>query len=156
MHRNVSYGASRLFIDPRIPLSMEKKSPQICSIVVLSATSQASPRSALRRKKTYLSPIDSKKRTPLVVLRRGGSRRCRLRAVVLYLQAHVSSLIRSLFLLSSHSPVSPRISLPTISFCSLPLLIFLSSLPIFLLSPEKAERDREGGDRAKRDRRGRE
>ena len=119
---------------------MANKSPQIRSLIILSVTSQSSPRSAPRRtKKTYLSDRQQKKNSS------SGSRRCRLQVVVLRLQAHVSYLSVLIFLFSlSHSPVPPG-SLSTLSPSQ--------SLSTFS-SPcgeskerlgEKAKRDREGG-----------
>ena len=135
---------------------MAKKSPQIRSLIILSATSQSSPRSAPRRtKKTYLFPIDSKRKTPLMVLHRG-SPRGRLQAVVLRLQAHVSYLSPDLSLLSlilHYLPGSLCALSPFRSLCflsqspsALSLLISLFSLPISLCSllrRENRERSRE-------------
>ena len=98
-HRNLRYGASRLFINlPIFSQSMTKKSLQICSLVILSATSPSSPRRCReevkeRRRHTSLqSTAKEEEDLPLVVLRRGGSRQHRLQAVVLRLQAQVSAL----------------------------------------------------------------
>ena len=99
----------------------------------LARSSSLQPRSRLlvrhrEERIRHTSPIDNKIRTPLVVLRRGGSRRCRLQEVVLRLQAHVSFFSLNISLLS-YSPVSPWISL-----CSFSLPISLLSLPISLCS----------------------
>ena len=154
MHRNLRYSAARLFIKKK-PIFFRSRAKKNPPKFARSSSSLQPSRHLLigAEKKTYLSPIDSKRRTPLVGLHRDGSRRCRFQAVVLCLQAYVSSLSPYLSLLS-HSPVSlSDISPPDLSLLSLPPPdLSVLSLPISLLSQRKIgreSRERSGGGESK-------
>ena len=145
MHRNLRYSATRIFIKKN-PYSSglgQKKSPQIRSLVILSATSSSSPHRRREEEDVPLSDRQQKKKTYLWWFSPASS----LSSGSL----SPSTSKRSFFL------QSPYLFPPNLSLLS-PPITSLSALSAFSpnlsslreRSGETAERDREG-ERAKRE-----